>query len=140
MAMGKVRTSRIPTESGANDVGATGCVLVVEDDHDVRVSVRNTLEDEGYRVLSVTDGRRALELLDRAGVQPPDLILLDLMLPVMDGWEFAARLRAIPRLRGIPVAVMSAFEREPPADVVEYLKKPVRAEALLALVAQYCQH
>ena len=125
---------------GNQAVGSPGCVLVVEDDHDVRVAVRNALEDEGYRVLSVTDGRRALELLERAGVEPPDLILLDLMLPVMDGWEFAARLRSTPHLSGIPVAVMSAFDRAPPDGVVEYLRKPVKAEALVELAARYCLH
>ncbi len=125
---------------GNQAVSSPGCVLVVEDDHDVRVAVRNALEDEGYRVLSVTDGRRALELLDRAGVEPPDLILLDLMLPVMDGWELAARLQSTPHLSGIPIAVMSAFDRIPPAGVVEYLRKPVKPEALLELVARYCLH
>lgn len=113
-------------------------VLVIEDDHDIRVAVRNILEDEGYRVLSVTDGRRALEMLERMRGQPPDLILLDLMLPVMDGWEFAERVRSVDGLRRIPIAVISAFERQPPAGAVEYLRKPIKPEALLRLVARHC--
>src|SRR6516165_4861574 len=96
-----------------------GRVLVVEDDHDVRVAVRLVLEDEGYQVDSVTDGRRALEHLERSA-QLPDLILLDLMMPGMDGWDFAARLRANPRLCSIPVVVVSAFDELPPAGIVAF--------------------
>lgn len=120
--------------------GTPGAVLVVEDDHDVRVAVRRLLEEEGYRVLSVTDGRLAFELLERLAAPLPDLILLDLMLPVMDGWEVAERLRSTPSLREIPVAAMSAFDRMPPEGIVEFLRKPLKPEALLDLVARYCLH
>ncbi|MCU1281960.1 MAG: cheY [bacterium] len=113
-------------------------VLVVEDDHDIRVSVRNLLEDEGYRVLTVTNGRLALDLLER--VNPtPSLIILDLMLPVMDGWEFAERLRARPRLAGIPIVIMSAYDDPPPPeDVVGFVKKPIDVGALMSVVDRYC--
>jgi CheY-like chemotaxis protein len=116
-----------------------GTVLVVEDDHDVRVAVRIILEDEGYRVLSVTDGRRALEMLERAVTELPSLILLDLMLPVMDGWEFAARLRSAVRFSRIPIAVMSAYDRAPPPGIVALLRKPVKPDALVALAERYCR-
>ena len=114
-----------------------GTVLVVEDDHDVRVAVRNTLEDEGYRVLSVTDGRHALELIEHSA--PPDLILLDLMLPVMDGWEFVERVRADARWSAIPIVAMSAYDRQPPEGIVAFLKKPVRLEALTHLAERFCR-
>lgn len=114
------------------------CVLVIEDDHDIRVSVRSLLEDEGYRVLSVANGLAALSLLERAD-ELPDLILLDLMLPVMDGWHFAERLRLNPRFANIPVAIMSAYDNPPPPDgAVGFVKKPVVAEALLRLVSAHC--
>lgn len=125
-----------PTEQA---LGGFGCVLIIEDNHDVRVALRNSLEDEGYRVLSVTDGRRALELLERLRGQLPELILLDLMLPVMDGWEFAERVRSSEELSHIPIAVISAFDRQPPLGAVEYLRKPIKAEELLRLVARYCR-
>jgi CheY-like chemotaxis protein len=115
-----------------------GRVLVVEDDHDVRVAVRLVLEDEGYQVDSVTDGRRALEHLERSA-QLPDLILLDLMMPGMDGWDFAARLRANPRLCSIPVVVVSAFDELPPAGIVAFLPKPLKFDALLQLAEQHCR-
>lgn len=123
---------------GEQGLALPGTVLVVEDDHDVRVAVRRTLEDEGYRVLSVTDGRHALDVLERTG-EPPSLILLDLMLPVMDGWEFAARIRSVARLTGIPVAVMSAYDRAPPPGIVAFLRKPVKPEALVQLAERYCR-
>jgi CheY-like chemotaxis protein len=116
-----------------------GTVLVVEDDHDVRVAVRILLEEEGYRVLSVTDGRRALEMLERAVTEPPSLILLDLMLPVMDGWEFAERIRSVARFSRIPIAVMSAYDRPPPPGIVAFLRKPLRPDALVAVADRYCR-
>lgn len=124
---------------GEQGLARPGTVLVVEDDHDVRVSVRITLESEGYQVDSVTDGRRALEFLERS-VEPPDLILLDLMMPGMDGWEFASRLRASQRLRSIPVVVISAFDELPPPGIVAFLRKPLKFDALMQLAAQYCHH
>ena len=113
-------------------------VLVVEDDHDIRVSVRNLLEDEGYRVLTVTNGHLALDLLER--VDPiPSLIILDLMLPVMDGWQFAEQMRTRPRLADIPIVIMSAYqEPPPPAGVVGFVKKPIDTAALLSVVGRYC--
>jgi CheY-like chemotaxis protein len=121
---------------------APSSVLVIEDDHDVRVAVRLSLEEEGYQVQSATDGRRALELLEllERGGQPPDLILLDLMMPGMDGWEFAMRLRAKPRLSAIPVVIISAYDELPPPGVVAFLRKPLKFDALLQLAARYCHH
>jgi CheY-like chemotaxis protein len=100
--------------------------------------VRNLLEDEGYRVLSVTNGRLALDLLERADPYP-SLIILDLMLPVMDGWEFVERLQARPRLAGIPVLIMSAYDEPPPPErVVGFVRKPIDSGALLRVVDRYC--
>lgn len=124
--------------SVGHQIASLGCVLVIEDDHDVRVAVRQALEDEGYRVQSATDGRRALELLEQTAPLP-DLILLDLMMPGMDGWDFATRLRSSPRLRSIPVVIMSAFDELPPPGVVAFLQKPLKFEALMELVEQHCR-
>jgi CheY-like chemotaxis protein len=115
-----------------------GTILVIEDDHDIRVGVRALLEDEGFRVLTVTDGRSALEILEHTP-EAPCVILLDLMLPVMDGWRFAELLRKSPRFAVIPIVIMSAYEDPPPPEgVVGFIKKPVNAEVLLRLVAPYC--
>ncbi|HWE30205.1 MAG TPA: response regulator [Polyangia bacterium] len=113
-------------------------VMVVEDDHDIRVGVRSLLEDEGFRVLTVTNGRSALDVLERAS-ELPSLIILDLMLPVMDGWHFAEQVRARPRLAGIPIVIMSAYDDPPPpAGVVGFIKKPLNPDTLLHLVSTYC--
>jgi CheY-like chemotaxis protein len=113
-------------------------VMVVEDDHDTRVSLRYLLEEEGYIVLTATDGHSALELLESRAVKPC-LILLDLMLPVMDGWHFATHLRERPALSDIPIVIMSAFREPPPPEgIVGFLHKPINAESLLKLVENYC--
>ena len=113
-------------------------VMVIEDDHDIRVSVRALLEDEGYKVLTVTNGLSALSTLERLA-ELPSLILLDLMLPVMDGWHFAERMRLNTRLANIPVVIMSAYQDPPPPEgVLGFLKKPVDDEALLRVVSAHC--
>jgi CheY-like chemotaxis protein len=115
-----------------------GTVLVVEDDHDIRVSVRTALEDDGFKVFTVTNGRSALDLLLRM-TDLPCLILLDLMLPVMDGWHFAAILQQEPRLSRIPILIMSAYESPPPPEAaVGFVKKPVDADTLLSAIERYC--
>src|SRR5690349_16993945 len=81
-------------------------VLVVDDDADIRETVSLILEDEGYEVQSAQDGAAALGVL-RAGPLP-DVILLDLMMPVMNGWQFREQQTRDPRLAAIPVVVLSA--------------------------------
>jgi CheY-like chemotaxis protein len=85
-------------------------ILVVEDDFAIRETVSEVLSGEGFRVTCAANGAEAMLRLDEASVQgnPPGLILLDLMMPVMDGWEFRLAQRRDPRLAGIPVIVLSA--------------------------------
>jgi CheY-like chemotaxis protein len=81
-------------------------VLVVDDDQDIRETLAELLTDEGYLVESASNGREALTTL-RNGVRP-DVILLDLMMPVMDGYQFRDEQRADPLLASIPVIVITA--------------------------------
>jgi two-component system chemotaxis response regulator CheY len=121
-----------------NPIQPRGSILVVEDDHDIRVSMRALLEDEGFEVLTVTNGLAALSVLERSA-ELPRLILLDLMLPVMDGWHFAARVRLNSRLANIPIVIISAYEDPPPPDGISgFLKKPMNTDALLQLVSAHC--
>lgn len=114
-----------------------GSILVVEDDHDTRVSLRFLLEEEGYTVLTATDGSSALELLKTTHPKPA-VILLDLMLPVMNGWSFAERVRARPELKSIPIVIMSAFQDPPPPKgVAGFCRKPLDLDSLLRIVGQY---
>src|SRR6266851_3285570 len=93
-------------------------IVVVDDDADIRQAVREVLELEGYRTLGAGNGEEALQLL-RSSDEHPQLILLDLSMPVMDGWEFLLGMDSDPELHQIPVALMSAhpsirraFEKE----------------------------
>jgi diguanylate cyclase (GGDEF)-like protein len=121
-------------------VRAVKSLLVVEDDEDMREALRLTLQSAGYDVQSAENGQDALGQL-REG-PPPDLILLDLMLPVMSGWEFRDHQRRDPTLATIPVVVVSAAGdlRQSAAGLgaAAYLQKPVPTDELLAVVRQHC--
>ena len=112
-------------------------ILLAEDDYDLREAMTDVLELEGYRVKAVPNGLEALEWLLAASA-PPSLIFLDLMMPVMDGWQFRQEQLARPALASIPVVVLSANEEIPVDEGVTRLRKPARSKALLALVTQYC--
>ncbi len=115
-------------------------VLVVEDDEDVRDAVATILADEGYVVVTAAHGREALDVL--ANGARPCLVLLDLMMPVMDGWQVLEEMQQHASLATIPVIVLSASrEAGPPApNVRRYLKKPVGLDVLLREVEAHYQH
>jgi CheY-like chemotaxis protein len=114
-------------------------VFVVEDDQDTREMLCRFLELEGYHVESAANGKVALEQLN-AGA-PASVILLDLMMPVMDGWQFRREQTTIARLAHIPVIVVSAAGRErlEQIDANAVLSKPVDLDELLARVTEYCR-
>lgn len=115
-------------------------VLVVEDDPDIREMMVAILESEGYAVHAACHGAEALAQL-RAGYTPC-LILLDLMMPVMDGWTFCREKQSDPTLATIPVIVVSAAPRDNPRArslaAVEHVPKPIEVTALLTTVARFC--
>jgi two-component system response regulator MprA len=115
------------------------CLLVVDDDHDILMSLQDALEMEGYRVATASTGREALELLKR-GLRP-DLILLDLMMPDISGWAFRAWQRSNTEFASIPVVVVSGqglSAREVARLGVEgYLPKPLDLDHLLSTVARF---
>lgn len=112
-------------------------ILVVEDDHDTRVSLRNLLEGEGYFVFSATNGQRGLETLRR--IKTPCLILLDLMMPIMNGEDFLSAVDVDPHLSPIPIVLVSAFpERAKKLVAKAFVQKPIDLNALLHVVHQHC--
>jgi two-component system chemotaxis response regulator CheY len=115
-------------------------ILVVEDDPDLGDTLCDTLAMSGYRAAYAADGIAALELL-RNGADLPDLILLDLMLPRMDGWGFREAQLGDKRLKDIPVVVLSAAgEIVKPINADYLLRKPVTSEMLLATIERFRQH
>jgi CheY-like chemotaxis protein len=117
---------------------ATGFVLVVDDDDDGRRVVRDLLVRRGYRVEEATNAREALDRL-RAGPLPC-AILLDLAMPIMDGWQFMTARRLDAPVAGVPVVLMSgSLDRRALAlDATGYLQKPFDASQLLAMVQRCC--
>lgn len=114
-------------------------ILVVDDDADVRVLLGEFLAAHGFDVHVARDGRHALQVLSK--IEPPELILLDYLMPGMSGSQFLERKRWNPNIRGIPVIVLSAWTREwtpTRLDAVDVLSKPVDLDRLLILAARIC--
>jgi two-component system alkaline phosphatase synthesis response regulator PhoP len=116
-------------------------ILVVDDEQDIVELLRYNLNKEGYRVLTATNGREGLRLLDKH----PDLVLLDVMMPEMDGWEVCKAIRREPETSTLPVIFLTARESE--VDEVlglelgadDYIAKPVRIRTLVARVKKALQ-
>lgn len=108
-------------------------ILVVEDDDDIRDLMEAVLSDEGYDVCGAENGVRGLEL---ARASPPALIVLDLMMPVMNGWEFRAHQKAEADLASIPVVVVSAAGHEAVVSLepAAFLPKPFAFDTLIRVV------
>jgi CheY-like chemotaxis protein len=116
-------------------------VLVVEDDSDALDLITTILEDADYDVLRASNGLEALaKLAEQRG--RCDLILLDLMMPVMNGWDFRRKQREVPALENIPVILMSAGAHLAAAsdglDAVDSVTKPVDPDDLIATVKRHC--
>lgn len=110
-------------------------VLVVDDDDDLREAVADVLDSAGYKVLTAEHGVAALSQMRAA---KPCLVLLDLMMPVMDGWQVLQEMSGDPDLTQIPVCVVSAQSHAAPPTATTILKKPVSVADLVGAVAEYC--
>jgi CheY-like chemotaxis protein len=112
-------------------------VLVVEDDDDLRHVVTQTLERKAFVVIGARDGQEALEQLERHG--QIKLVLLDLMMPRMSGWEFRRRQLADPRFAGVPVVVMTATTSldEAAIQADDILRKPLSLSSLVATIERH---
>jgi len=122
-----------------NAVATRGEVMVVEDDFAIRETLRELLEDQGFHVMGAANGREALaQLAEHA----PRLILLDLMMPVMDGMEFRSAQQRDARWARIPVVVISAdhglAQKATNMEVDGFLAKPFELRELMETVRRYC--
>jgi CheY-like chemotaxis protein len=124
---------------GHGHVGV-GCVLVVDDDQDIRESVTDVLMDEGYIVDQAANGAEALaKLVDEK--HSPCLVFLDMMMPVMSGGQLLAKLAQGDRLKDLPVVVVSANPNL--AETVgarRVMQKPVTLAAILSIADEFCEH
>jgi CheY-like chemotaxis protein len=108
-------------------------ILVVEDDEDIRETLKFALELEHYRVTTASNGSEALSALKRE--PEADLILIDLMMPIMNGWDFARAVRDDAALRHIPIVVVTAYaDRAGNIDAQAIIAKPIDLDVLLDLV------
>jgi len=118
--------------------------LVVDDDADIRAALVVVLEAEGHVVAQAENGEEAFRYLrgERGEQGRPRLIILDLSMPVMDGWRFHEQKQADASLAGIPVVVISARrhgDAPVPVDADRFLPKPVKTKELLEVVRWFCR-
>jgi len=112
-------------------------ILIVEDDESISSTFKLALEFEGYSAFTAINGKEGIETLPN--MPRPCLILLDLMMPVMNGWEFLDAIGENTALASIPVVVITAFEDKAKSIRAEQIvRKPVDLEHLLAVVRKYC--
>lgn len=123
------------SRAGGSHPGRGRRILVVDDDEVDRNAVADLLELAGFRTQVACDGREALNwVLDNP---PPAAVVLDLVMPVMDGWAFYAQLRSHARLQHVPVVVLSAAgSGGPPGGVQAFLTKPIHGGLLLRAVSE----
>jgi CheY-like chemotaxis protein len=111
-------------------------VLVVEDDDDIREAIGDILQEQGYEVALAENGEHALQVL--AEVNRPCLLLVDLVMPKMDGWQLMKALSKNDRLATIPVIVMSAMPKAEKLDGQRVVKKPIDLDMMLEIVREHC--
>jgi two-component system cell cycle response regulator DivK len=118
------------------------CILVVEDQEDNRQILRDLLTNSGYEIVEAANGAEAVRAVE---AKRPDLILMDIQLPVMDGYEATRRIKANPASRDIPIIVVTSYAlsgdegkaREAGGD--DYVTKPYSPKALLAKIREYLE-
>lgn len=117
-------------------------ILVVDDDSDIRDSLTEMLQEHGFPAVGAGNGVEALDVL-RASPVPPCLILLDLMMPVMDGRGFREEQLKDPRWAAIPVIVVSAYgdvDAQARALALDFMRKPLAIRPVIEAVRRACSH
>lgn len=112
-------------------------VLIVDDDRDIRETLGEIIADAGHGIHLAANGAEALSAL-QSGVRP-GAIVLDLMMPIMDGWEFLRRRNDVPHAADVPVVVISASGAKLPTGAAAFLPKPLDVDRLLELLRAYSE-
>lgn len=112
-------------------------ILIIDDDEAIRLTLQLVLEKENYTVFTAENGQEGLEMLSE--IPRPCLILLDLMMPIMDGWEFLNVKQNDSSFSKIPVVIISAFSDQAKKMKVDgFLKKPIDLKELLQIIGKFC--
>ena len=113
-------------------------VAIIEDDSEFRTMLRELLEEERYRVIAMANGAEALEML--RGDSMPDVILLDVSMPIMDGFDFLRHRNADPRLSTVPVVLVTNAKphERPTVGVSDVVRKPIDIDEILLAIKRYC--
>jgi CheY-like chemotaxis protein len=114
----------------------THTVLIVEDEKELREMLREALELSGYSVVTAVEGGAALEAIER--IDHLCLVLLDLLMPGMNGWDFFKEMRARPKYAAVPVVVHSSAPAAAPPGATRVLTKPLELDRLLDVVREFC--
>ncbi len=109
-------------------------ILLVEDDPDVRDSLQDILEDEGFDVVPASNGKQAIDFLTLNEPRRADLVILDLLMPMVSGWEVLRYMTAEPQLAGVPVIVLSAVMTPRPPRAQGFVRKPFSLETFVGEV------
>lgn len=108
--------------------------MLAEDDLEIRDIVQELLEQRGYDVIPARTGRQALDFLSLDPRSPPDVVILDLMMPIVTGWQVLDAIQHNPALASVPVVILTATSQDRPSGAAVFLRKPFRIEALLEAV------
>lgn len=132
---------RTPPRDAADtpDASPRRClVAIIEDDSEFRNMLRELLEEERYRVIAMANGAEALEML--RGDTMPDVILLDVSMPIMDGFDFLRHRNADPRLSTVPVVLVTNAKphERPTVGVSDVVRKPIDIDEILFAIKRYC--
>jgi CheY-like chemotaxis protein len=112
-------------------------ILVIEDNKEIQESLKLALELEGYHVFTADNGLEGLDQLSK--IPTPCVIILDLMMPVMDGWQFVEEVNKNLMFSTIPIVVVSAFgDKKTTPKSSDYIPKPIDLEALLKTISKHC--
>ncbi len=109
-------------------------VLLAEDDLDIRDAVQDMLEELGCDVIPARTGKQALDFLSDDSRSPPDLVILDLMMPLVTGWQVLEAMHHDPALAVIPVVILTATTQDRPSGAAALLQKPFQIQTLLDTV------
>jgi CheY-like chemotaxis protein len=114
-------------------------ILLAEDDLDIRDAVQDLLEEIGCDVIPARTGRQALDFLSQDPRSPPDMVILDLMMPLVTGWQVLEAIQRDPALAAIPVVILTAATQDKPSGVAALLQKPFQIQVLLETVQRLLQ-